>query len=114
MSGENGYAKDFRSIAFNLSTNHQATLFFFDNIKVEIPDYAVTESDVPEGDPLVWGDVNGIDGKVNSADVQKTYGLMSNSADGYTNPEGDVNSDGDINSADIQKIYSIMATQTGE
>ena len=114
MSGENGYAKDFRSIAFNLSTNHQATLFFFDNIKVEIPDYAVTEPDAPEGDPLVWGDVNGIDGKVNSADVQKTYGLMSNSADGYTNPEGDVNSDGDINSADIQKIYSIMATQTGE
>ena len=58
--------------------------------------------------PAVWGDVNR-DGKVNSADVQKTYALMAQGATGLTNPEADVNRDGNVNSADIQKIYAIMA-----
>ena len=41
-SENNGYLNDFRSIAFNLSCNKMATEFFFDNIKVEIPQEAVT------------------------------------------------------------------------
>ena len=55
------------------------------------------------------GDVNG-DGNVNSADVQKVYALMAQSATSLEHPEGDVNDDGNINSADIQKIYAIMAS----
>ena len=57
----------------------------------------------------ILGDVNK-DGNVNSADVQKTYSLMAQGANGETNPEADINNDGFVNSADIQKIYGIMAT----
>lgn len=45
---DGGYLKDFHTIAFNLSKNKIATNFFFDNIKVEIPEEEVTDPDFPE------------------------------------------------------------------
>lgn len=45
---DGGYLKDFHTIAFNLSKNKIATNFYFDNIKIEIPEDAVTDPDFPE------------------------------------------------------------------
>ena len=72
----------------------------------KVDDFHLTLVKVSGG---IVGDVNG-DGRVNSADVQKVYSLMAQSATGATNPEADINNDGQVNSADIQKIYGIMAT----
>ena len=63
--------------------------------------------------PAVTGDLNG-DGRVNSSDVQKTYGYMASGATGADVPAADLNGDGNINSADVQKLYGIMASQSAK
>ena len=66
--------KMMHSIAFNLSCNHEATEFYFDNISFEIPSDAVTDFDFPDFVPepaepveITWTDI------LANADQNKTF-----------------------------------------